>query len=32
VERDSDRDYWMTSEEAKAYGMIDEVLTAKNPR
>lgn len=32
VERDSDRDYWMTSEEAKAYGMIDEVLTGKNPR
>ncbi|MFT4071734.1 MAG: ATP-dependent Clp endopeptidase proteolytic subunit ClpP [Dysgonamonadaceae bacterium] len=26
VERDSDRDFWMTSEEAKAYGMIDEVL------
>lgn len=26
VERDSDRDYWMTAEEAKAYGMIDEVL------
>ncbi len=26
VERDSDRDYWMTSEEAKAYGMIDDVL------
>ncbi len=24
---DSDRDYWMTSEEAKAYGMVDEVLT-----
>jgi ATP-dependent Clp protease protease subunit len=23
---DSDRDYWMTSEEAKAYGMIDEIL------
>ena len=23
---DSDRDYWMTSEEAKNYGMIDEVL------
>ncbi|MBR4814276.1 MAG: ATP-dependent Clp protease proteolytic subunit, partial [Paludibacteraceae bacterium] len=22
----SDRDYWMTAEEAKAYGMIDEVL------
>ncbi len=26
VERDSDRDYWMRSEEAKKYGMIDEVL------
>lgn len=24
--RDSDRDYWMTSEEAKEYGMIDEIL------
>jgi ATP-dependent Clp protease protease subunit len=26
VERDSDRDYWMTSEEAREYGMIDQVL------
>jgi ATP-dependent Clp protease protease subunit len=26
VEKDSDRDYWMTSEEAKDYGMVDEVL------
>ncbi|MCR5131895.1 MAG: ATP-dependent Clp endopeptidase proteolytic subunit ClpP [Prevotella sp.] len=26
---DSDRNYWMTAEEAKAYGMIDEVLTRK---
>ncbi len=26
VEKDSDRDYWMTAEEAKEYGMIDEVL------
>jgi len=25
--KDADRDYWMTSEEAKEYGMIDEVLT-----
>jgi ATP-dependent protease ClpP protease subunit len=24
-----DRDYWMTAEEAKAYGMIDEVLERK---
>lgn len=29
VEHDSDRDYWMTAEEAKAYGMIDEVLVRK---
>lgn len=29
VERDADRDYWMTAEEAKAYGMIDEVLIRK---
>jgi ATP-dependent Clp protease protease subunit len=27
IERDSDRDYWMKSEEAKAYGLIDEILT-----
>lgn len=26
VEKDSDRDYWMTAEEAKDYGMIDEIL------
>jgi len=26
IEKDSDRDYWMTAEEAKAYGMIDEIL------
>jgi ATP-dependent Clp protease protease subunit len=27
VEKDGDRDFWMTAEEAKEYGMIDEVLT-----
>lgn len=27
IEKDSDRDCWMRSEEAKAYGLIDEVLT-----
>ncbi len=27
VHHDSDRDYWMKADEAKAYGMIDEVLT-----
>lgn len=30
VWEDSDRDYWMTAEEAKAYGMVDEVLV-RNP-
>ena len=30
VAKDSDRDYWMTSSEAKNYGMIDEVLYRKN--
>jgi len=29
VWKDSDRDYWMTADEAKEYGMIDEVLTRK---
>lgn len=27
IEKDADRDYWMTSKEALAYGMIDEILT-----
>ena len=31
VWEDSDRDYWMTSEEAKNYGMVDEVLL-RNPK
>jgi len=26
VEKDSDRDYWMRSQEALEYGMIDEVF------
>ena len=26
---DADRDYWMTAQEAKEYGMVDEVLTRK---
>ena len=26
---DGDRDFWMTSQEAKEYGMIDEILTKK---
>jgi len=30
VHSDSDRDYWMKADEAKKYGMIDEVLTRNN--
>jgi ATP-dependent Clp protease, protease subunit len=26
IEKDSDRDHWMTSQEAKNYGLIDEIL------
>ncbi|HPM12948.1 MAG TPA: ATP-dependent Clp endopeptidase proteolytic subunit ClpP [Bacteroidales bacterium] len=29
IEKDSDRDYWMTSHEAKEYGMIDDVMMRK---
>lgn len=29
VEKDSDRDFWMRAEEAKEYGLIDEVLVRK---
>ena len=27
VEKDSDRDYWMTADEAKKYNIIDEIIT-----
>ena len=30
IEKDSDRDYWMKAAEAKAYGLIDEVLGKDN--
>jgi ATP-dependent Clp protease protease subunit len=29
IEADADRDYWMKAEEAKAYGLIDEVLNRR---
>lgn len=29
IELDADRDYWMRAEEAKAYGLIDEVLVGR---
>jgi len=31
VEKDSDRDYFMSSEEAKAYGLVDEVIHSRVP-
>jgi ATP-dependent Clp protease protease subunit len=30
IEKDADRNYWMSSEEAKKYGIVDAVIT-KNP-
>ncbi len=27
VDKDSDRDYWMTSDEAKKYGIVDEIIS-----
>ncbi|MDX1594756.1 MAG: ATP-dependent Clp endopeptidase proteolytic subunit ClpP [Gammaproteobacteria bacterium] len=31
VKKDTDRDYFMSAEEAQAYGLVDKVLTARNP-
>ena len=31
VEKDSDRDYYMTAEEAKEYGLVDEVMVSRPP-
>ncbi|KKS16140.1 MAG: ATP-dependent Clp protease proteolytic subunit [Parcubacteria group bacterium GW2011_GWB1_41_6] len=30
IEKDTDRDFFMTAEEAKAYGIIDQIIKAKN--
>jgi ATP-dependent Clp protease protease subunit len=32
VEKDSDRDYWMTSQEALDYGMVDKILVNPNKK
>ncbi|MEY2949285.1 MAG: ClpP family protease [Saprospiraceae bacterium] len=32
IEADCDRDNWMTAEDAKKYGLIDEVLDRNNPK
>ncbi|MFM7743861.1 MAG: ATP-dependent Clp protease proteolytic subunit, partial [Verrucomicrobiota bacterium] len=29
LQRDSDRDYYMTAEEARAYGLVDHVVPPK---
>jgi len=30
IEKDADRNYWMSAEEAEAYGLVDNVLNPKN--
>lgn len=32
IEKDADRDYYMTAEEARAYGLVDEVVTRKESK
>ncbi len=29
IEKDTDRDYWMTADEAKVYGLVDEIIKTK---
>ena len=29
VEKDTDRDFWLTPEEAKKYGLVDEIIKTK---
>ena len=31
LEKDTDRDFWMSGEQAKEYGIVDEVLSGKKP-
>ena len=31
VVKDSDRDYFMSADEAKIYGIVDDVITGKKP-
>ncbi len=32
IEKDADRDYWLSSDEAVEYGLIDEVLRRRSPK
>jgi ATP-dependent Clp protease protease subunit len=29
IEKDTDRDFWLSAEEAKEYGLIDKILTKR---
>jgi ATP-dependent Clp protease protease subunit len=32
IEKDTDRDFWMSSKEALAYGVIDDIVGPKNKK
>jgi ATP-dependent Clp protease protease subunit len=32
IKRDTDRDFFMSGEQAKEYGLVDDVITARGPR
>lgn len=32
IEKDTDRDFYMSAKEAKAYGLVDEIFTARNTK
>jgi ATP-dependent Clp protease protease subunit len=29
IDKDMDRDYWMTADEAKKYGLVDKVIASR---
>ncbi|MCL5017455.1 MAG: ATP-dependent Clp protease proteolytic subunit [Patescibacteria group bacterium] len=29
IQKDTDRDYWLTPQEAKEYGLVDEIIKTK---
>ena len=32
IEKDADRDYWLTAQEAVEYGLVDNIVTSKKKR
>jgi ATP-dependent Clp protease protease subunit len=32
IKRDTDRDFFMSGEQAKDYGLVDDVITVRGPR